>query len=195
MAPKKARTASRSLLRMLSLLGASAWLSFVNGFVLKSINGSAPPKQQVESLALPIFHDKKGLILTAAVAGFSVSSLLLATSMAFLPLPASAIVSGGENFAGSYSDPKHPNCKRIIEVVASNGEKKVLLSGADGTPACPADGSGKEWALQGRIDGGGTKILVDFSPKGGPSDIAGNFFQGKDSSGINWPDGNTWTKK
>ena len=118
-----------------------------------------------------------------------------------MPASSAAVFTGEQtsSFAGSYSDPKHPNCKRVIEVVASSsaaGDKQVLLSGTDGTPGCPADGSGKEWSLQGRIVDG-SKILVDFSPKGGPSDITGQFFQGKlgDSSGINWPDGNTWTKK
>jgi hypothetical protein len=89
-------------------------------------------------------------------------------------------------FSHQYSDPKHPNCKRIVVVKPDNS---VALSGADGTPACPEDGSGTIWRLVGEVDG--EKLLVDFTPKGGPPNLKGTW----DGDGIKWPDGNKWTVK
>lgn len=201
-APATSIIGTTSLLLVLGLLLAALPPS-ASGFVfpttntVKTISSIAPKKKQEEPSPNILQTNDQKVVSSVIAAGFS-AALLLATMT--LPLPVVAVE--GDNgsssfFAGSYSDPKHPNCKRVIEVVADG--KAVLLSGTDGTPGCPADGSGKEWGpLQGRIiDGSSTKILVDFSPKGGPSDIAGQFFfDGKASSaGINWPDGNTWTKK
>mmetsp|Transcript_15910 Transcript_15910/g.36571 ORF Transcript_15910/g.36571 Transcript_15910/m.36571 type:complete len:158 (-) Transcript_15910:1348-1821(-) len=87
---------------------------------------------------------------------------------------------------GSYSDPNHPNCLRNIHLVNPSTAK---LTGTDGNPGCPPDGSGTKWTLSGKVDG--NDIFVDFSPKGGPKDLKGVF----DGTGINWPDGNKWTLK
>jgi len=65
----------------------------------------------------------------------------------------------------------------------------VKLTGTDGDPSCPPDGSGTTWTLSGTISG--NEIVVDFSPKGGPKDLKGVF----DRMGIQWPDGNKWTLK
>lgn len=81
----------------------------------------------------------------------------IATAVAFSPLTANAADSP---FTGQYSDPKHPNCKRIVKVLPDN---TVAISGTDGTPGCPPDGSGTLWRLTGDVDG--KNILVDFSPK------------------------------
>lgn len=91
------------------------------------------------------------------------------------------------DFVGSYTDPKHPNCQRIIEPSSVSGQ--VVVRGTDGTPGCPADGSGNPWELFGRVTG--NDILVDFTPKGGPKDLKG---VGTDSGSIAWPDGNQWTR-
>eukprot|EP00543_Licmophora_paradoxa_P004296 CAMPEP_0202457764 /NCGR_PEP_ID=MMETSP1360-20130828/14692_1 /ASSEMBLY_ACC=CAM_ASM_000848 /TAXON_ID=515479 /ORGANISM="Licmophora paradoxa, Strain CCMP2313" /LENGTH=142 /DNA_ID=CAMNT_0049077925 /DNA_START=7 /DNA_END=435 /DNA_ORIENTATION=- len=95
------------------------------------------------------------------------------------------LIANAADFTGSYSDPKHPNCLR--EIVMDGKEAKI--SGTDGTPGCPVDGSGKQWALSGKV--AGDEILVDFSPKGGPKDLKGIW----DGSGIKWPDGNKWSTK
>jgi len=97
-----------------------------------------------------------------------------------VPLLANAV-----DFTGSYSDPKHPNCKRNIAV--EKGNPTAQISGTDGNPGCPVGGEGKTWALSGRVDG--DSLLVDFSPKGGPKDLKGTW----DGDGIRWPDGNKWT--
>lgn len=90
------------------------------------------------------------------------------------------------DFAGSFADPKHPNCQRVI----SADGPKAFIKGTDGTPGCPADGSGREWKLTGKIDG--ESIFVDFSPKGGPADLKG-IWDASSPPGIKWPDGNKWT--
>eukprot|EP00553_Chaetoceros_curvisetus_P011379 CAMPEP_0204639880 /NCGR_PEP_ID=MMETSP0717-20131115/44803_1 /ASSEMBLY_ACC=CAM_ASM_000666 /TAXON_ID=230516 /ORGANISM="Chaetoceros curvisetus" /LENGTH=120 /DNA_ID=CAMNT_0051660127 /DNA_START=122 /DNA_END=484 /DNA_ORIENTATION=+ len=90
------------------------------------------------------------------------------------------------SFTGEYDDPNHPNCKRSIMVIDS-GDAKV--SGTDGDPGCPPDGSGKAWSLDALVKG--DTIVVDFSPKGGPSDLSGK----RTPEGILWEDGNTWTDK
>lgn len=99
------------------------------------------------------------------------------------------LVANSADFNGSYDDPFHPNCVRSVEVYG----QKLVLSGTDGNPGCPADGGGKPWVLPGTLKGDG-KILVDFTPKGGPKDLEG-VWEGGDAPGIRWPDGNKWTMK
>ena len=88
------------------------------------------------------------------------------------------------DWTGSYADPFHPNCQRVVSV---SGLTTATIKGTDGNPACPPGGAGKEWALEGKIDG--NNILVDFTPKGGPKDLKGVWV----GDGIRWPDGNKWT--
>jgi hypothetical protein len=90
------------------------------------------------------------------------------------------------DFTGSYSDPNHPNCLREIY---ATGPKTVVVRGTDGNPGCPADGAGKKWELRGKIKA--DTILVDFSPKGGPSNLKGKW-EPAPTPGIRWPDGNLW---
>lgn len=97
------------------------------------------------------------------------------------------MIANAADLTGSYSDPFHPNCQREIIVNGLTAD----IKGTDGNPGCPADGSGKEWKLQGKINSKGDTILVDFTPKGGPKDIMGVW----DGSGIKWPDGNKWSIK
>ena len=63
-------------------------------------------------------------------------------------------------FSHQYDDPKHPNCKRIVVV---KPDSTVALSGTDGNPGCPEDGSGNVWRLVGEVEG--NKLVVDFTPK------------------------------
>jgi len=118
----------------------------------------------------------------AAVSAAAVASILTSS----LPQPAHAI-----DFSGRYSDPKHPNCKREIVVVEAG--RTVKVKGTDGNPGCPPDGSGKAWELVGKING--DSILVDFSPKGGPSNLQGIYDDSTSPESIKWPDGNSWTMK
>ena len=115
----------------------------------------------------------------------AMSNLFKTVGSAALVTTVQPSISSAAEFTGSYSDPNHPNCKRNI---VADGNK-VALSGTDGTPGCPVDGSGNSWSLSGEISG--ENILVDFSPKGGPKNLKGEW----DGSGIRWPDGNKWSKK
>lgn len=65
-------------------------------------------------------------------------------------------------FQGNYADPNHPGCLRQVTVSG----KDVTIVGSDST-----DGSNK-WTISAREEESG-KILVDFSPKGGPKDLLG----------------------
>uniref|UniRef100_A0A7R9VQM6 Uncharacterized protein n=1 Tax=Pseudictyota dubia TaxID=2749911 RepID=A0A7R9VQM6_9STRA len=116
--------------------------------------------------------------------GFAAAAAAAATAS---PPPALADSDERNVFNHQYSDPKHPNCKRVV-MVRQDGSGTV--SGTDGSPGCPEDGSGKIWRLPvGEADG--KTIVVDFSPKGGPANLKGVW----DGSGIKWPDGNKWTVK
>lgn len=91
------------------------------------------------------------------------------------------------DFTGSYADPNHTNCLREVQMVSGN---MATLSGTDGDPGCPADGSGEKWSLIGKVDE--DSIFVDFSPKGGPKDLKG-VWEPEPVPGIRWPDGNLWS--
>jgi hypothetical protein len=118
-----------------------------------------------------------------AAAAAAVSAALAASPMVANAAPV--------NFAGSYSDPFHPNCQRVILKDDKAAASSILtIRGTDGNPGCPPDGSGTPWTLTGQVGGDGSSILVDFTPKGGPPNLKGTW----DGSGIMWPDGNKWTK-
>jgi len=107
----------------------------------------------------------------------------------------SAVISGAPmagnavDFSGSYGDPNHPNCLREVQVVSPS---LADVTGTDGTPGCPPDGSGRKWSLTGKIEG--DSILIDFSPKGGPKNLKG-VWEPSPVPGIRFPDGNLWSKK
>lgn len=108
---------------------------------------------------------------------------VVAASLVLTPVAVQAV-----DFSGDYSDPKHPNCKRQVNVLGQT----AYVTGTDGTPGCPADGSGRPWKLVGKVNG--DDIFVDFSPKGGPMDLEGKW-ETQPVPGIRWPDGNLWASK
>lgn len=86
----------------------------------------------------------------------------IAATAALLPSNAAAAVPfDPSTFSHQYSDPKHPNCKRIVVVKPDTGVAAV--SGTDGNPGCDEDGDGTVWRLVGEVEG--NKLLVDFSAK------------------------------
>lgn len=89
-----------------------------------------------------------------------------------------------DDFIGSYSDPNHIGCLRKVELQEGG---KLRIIGSDSV-----DGS-NQWILQASIDDKRGNILVDFSQKGGPSNLIGSYNNVMDA--IEWPDGNRWTKK
>ena len=89
-------------------------------------------------------------------------------------------------FEGTYSDPNHPGCDRSVDVRVGAG--KIGVSGFDLDEA----GSKVSWGpLEATVEG--TTIVVDFSPKGGPSYLTGKWDAAKRS--IVWADGNAWPMK
>jgi hypothetical protein len=107
-------------------------------------------------------------------------------------------------FTGDYDDPNHPNCLRQVKVVGAP------LRGDGSRPANPIievtgyDGKSGEkmctdrptrsdlWKVQGTVNRNNLEAVIDFSPKGGPSNLKATFDNGDKS--IVFPDGNRWTK-
>lgn len=89
-------------------------------------------------------------------------------------------------FEGTYSDPNHPGTDRVIDVAV--GSNIVNVSGFD----LDENGEKVEWGpLSATVDK--TVIVVDFSPKGGPSDLTGHW--DAELRSIVWADGNAWPMK
>jgi hypothetical protein len=144
-------------------------------------NPSASSASSTENLATKQSNRMKDW--QKAAAAVAVSAALAASPMVANAAPV--------NFAGSYSDPFHPNCQRVIVKDDKAAASSILtIRGTDGNPGCPPDGSGTPWTLTGQVGSDGMSILVDFTPKGGPPNLKGTW----DGSGIMWPDGNKWTK-
>jgi len=107
-------------------------------------------------------------------------------AVAFAPLLPAEAAFNPQTFNHQYEDPKHPNCKRIV-VVKKDGV--AAISGTEGKPGCPEDGSGEVWRLVGEVLD--NNIVIDFSSEGGPAEVKGVW----DGDGIKFPDGNKWTIK
>ena len=96
-------------------------------------------------------------------------------------------------FGGTYSDPNHPDCPRTI---TPTGPVFAEVRGDDPITGTTCSATNEEaWGpLSASIDG--DQIVVDFSPKGGPSDLTGSYAFDKlaNCHGIAWDDGNFWPK-
>ena len=115
---------------------------------------------------------------------------------------------------GTFTDPFHPGCTRTVTLDGLGG---AVVTGEDGAeqPACldgrvscppwmprlprrpwPTDAdeqARRAWKLEGTVAEDGRAVEVDFGPKtnGAVGRLRG-VFNGRD--GIDWPDGNTWTR-
>jgi hypothetical protein len=83
----------------------------------------------------------------------------------------------GVRIGGTYSDPNHPGCKRKVTLAGS----AAIIDGSDE--------DGKAWRVKGEVRG--KYVLIDFSPKGGPTDVIAEW----NGLGLAFPDGNVWVKK
>jgi hypothetical protein len=94
-------------------------------------------------------------------------------------------------FNGRYSDPNHPGCAREI-VQVTPAIALVYGSDAAGGEGVPCDGTTDiPWGpLNATLHE--LNIIVDFAPKGGPSDLSGVY--DNETVAIDWEDGNSWTK-
>ncbi|CAM9524578.1 unnamed protein product, partial [Ectocarpus fasciculatus] len=86
-------------------------------------------------------------------------------------------------------DPNHPGCDRQVSY---EGNNVGSISGADaaGGEGAACDGvTDIAWGpLPAKIDT--TKIVADFSSKGGPSELSGVY--SLSAGAIEWEDGNSW---
>lgn len=92
-------------------------------------------------------------------------------------------------WAGKYSDPAHPGCKREISVA----DLTLNIAGTEGTPGpgCGPNDVERSWSLSATLSSADTEeVVIDFSAKGGPSGVRGTW----DGDGIKFSDGNKWTK-
>jgi hypothetical protein len=92
--------------------------------------------------------------------------------------------------SGYYQDPNH--IKRhswagTRMISDAEGDKQ-----GDGLTLIGSDDGENFWMLKGKYtDKASNAVSIDFSPKGGPSDLAGTFADGA----IKWSDGNSWEKE
>ena len=95
-------------------------------------------------------------------------------------------------FTGLYSDPNHPDCfRKIIE----GQSDKFMVYGQDNKAgegvSCNTDDKSQleDWGPLPAVVNE-TNIVVDFSPKGGPSDLTGAWDAA--TNRIVWQDSNYW---
>jgi hypothetical protein len=81
---------------------------------------------------------------------------------------------------GVYNDPNHPSGYRVVRV-AKGGNVFITLQD---------EPDGDVLELQGNQMENGSMVSIDFSPKGGPSNLTATAKDGK----LVFPDGNAWTK-
>lgn len=79
---------------------------------------------------------------------------------------------------GIYADPNHPAGYRVVRI-AKGGKVYITLQDAP---------KGEVIELEGKRSGKG--LVIDFSPKGGPKNLAASVKDGQ----LVFPDGNAWTK-
>lgn len=111
--------------------------------------------------------------------------------MLFITLLVVFAATASALFSGSYSDPNHPGCARVI-VFETDSSAKVFGADAAGGEGATCDGATDvRWGPLPAVVSG-SAISVDFSSKGGPSDLSGNY--NDDTVAIDWADGNSWPK-
>ncbi|KAK3275313.1 hypothetical protein CYMTET_16547 [Cymbomonas tetramitiformis] len=164
--------------------------------LVRSVGSAGNSKVEVTQLALePLqldMEDAKAGRRKFAVTGAAVIGALYIAATAPLVAVAAAAPLGTEEalaesiYNGEYTDPiNHPGGTRQIVV---NSDNSVIVTGGGGR------GEPASFTLSGKIVG--TKIFVDFSPKGGPKDFEGEFAQLSDGrQGIVWyKKSNFWPK-
>jgi len=103
---------------------------------------------------------------------------LLAVPAAALLLPSAAQAAIPTiKFVGSYIDPFHPGCERKLKVDG----KDAVITGTD-------EVGGPTWSVKAKVSD--TGLLVDFSPKGGPTEVPAEWL----GDAFKFPDGNVWSK-
>ena len=96
----------------------------------------------------------------------------------------------GDVFIGCYTDPNHPDGYRWVSFTSTIDKTGARIGECAGSDT----GKVQEWDLPATAmqTDMADQIIIDFSSKGGPSDLAGVWDAAAD--GITWSDGNTWPK-
>jgi hypothetical protein len=144
--------------------------------------------------ALPLVYLVKNERVTPRAVIFtfvSVAGVAVLCLFGVVPVDPSSSPAFSESvFAGSYSDPNHPGCARLV-VLDGEGAGGAMVSGEDGDEGSEDCANPVPWGpLDAVIDG--DSIEIDFSPKGGPSDLTASYDLDRD--GILFSDGNLWAK-
>ena len=140
-----------SSLIVLTCTAAALWATLTEPAAAWAMNGIQPKLDKVTASSSVYGTEWGKPSLLAAIVG---ATIMLASA----PLTTHAF--DPQTFNHQYNDPKHPNCKRIVVVRKDGG---AAISGTDGSPGCPEDGTGNVWRLVGDVEE--NTILVDFSPK------------------------------
>eukprot|EP00930_Biecheleria_cincta_P014428 TRINITY_DN1240_c0_g1_i1.p1 TRINITY_DN1240_c0_g1~~TRINITY_DN1240_c0_g1_i1.p1 ORF type:complete len:219 (-),score=37.39 TRINITY_DN1240_c0_g1_i1:135-791(-) len=110
-----------------------------------------------------------------------------------VPSAAQAVAPGtpkqAHEWFGSYSDPQHPMCRRMLRFDQTT-YGSIIVEGVDGNPGCQKLKGTQPWIIKVDYKSGADTMTFDFSPKGGPSGVVGKW----DKDGILFPDGNKWTR-
>lgn len=113
--------------------------------------------------------------------------LTTASTMLLWPEFAHAAKGGTMRFSGTYSDPLHPDCERVIKPEGTG----IVITGTD-------EVGGPQWKVYGKVKG--DQVVIDFSPKGGPSEVVAQWsgeseLYERATEGIfKFPDGNVWSR-
>jgi len=91
---------------------------------------------------------------------------------------------------GRYKDPNHPGCTRVIY----QGEDGLRLRLIDGQPGCLAGEQLTFYELKVNFVEKKSTLDIDFSPKGGPAKVTAKYVPVGNYGGLQFPDGNTWTR-
>jgi hypothetical protein len=109
-----------------------------------------------------------------------------------VPIPSSKVVAidgpptdelqGVFHDHGHYEEGTWKGVRMVTNATGVDSGSKVTLVGSDDGKAF--------WTLKGDAAGGGTKVSIDFSPKGGPKGLEASW----DGAKLTFPDGNHWAR-
>lgn len=153
----------------------SARMATARPFAARTVSSRSSSSSDFELLS------RRSVAKVLGAAGFA-AMLPGAATAATTDDPRAAMV-----FEGKFTDPNHPGGFRAITVVTQGASNiptgRATILGNDEKGAKP-------FLLEAKIDMETKTIKIDFSPKGGPTDVPGKW----DGDGIVFPDGNKWPK-
>eukprot|EP00442_Polarella_glacialis_P039567 CAMPEP_0115090872 /NCGR_PEP_ID=MMETSP0227-20121206/25723_1 /TAXON_ID=89957 /ORGANISM="Polarella glacialis, Strain CCMP 1383" /LENGTH=199 /DNA_ID=CAMNT_0002482171 /DNA_START=50 /DNA_END=646 /DNA_ORIENTATION=- len=180
---------------VLLLASACGWLS--SGLLGASFTSPLSPSESPEthsgrrSLLLALGVTSASVLPGAAIAGSKSQIVGAIGSKAKNPTKPPTETP---EWAGFYSDPQHPRCKRLIQQ-QSESLTSFFVNGKDPKSkkegaACNMNQDQRPWRVLGSLKSADSKeITIDFSPKGGDAvALVGKW----DLDGILFPDGNKW---